>query len=51
MCCSKNSKALWLVLASVVIAVFATVTANIIARRCENRLIDEKDADIKECGC
>jgi hypothetical protein len=51
MCCGKNSKVLWLVAGSVLLAVFATITANLIARKCENRLLDEKDADMKECGC
>ncbi|MCL2845717.1 MAG: hypothetical protein FWE23_09780 [Chitinivibrionia bacterium] len=51
MCCGKNSKVLGFVVLSVVVAVFATIVANLIARKCENQLLDEKDADIKECGC
>jgi hypothetical protein len=54
MCC-KEQKVFWIVLGSVLLAVVATVIALTIARGCEKRLLqkefDEKDSDIKECGC
>jgi uncharacterized protein YpmS len=44
-----------LILLSVALAVIATFVAIVISRQNERRLLekeeDEKDSDIKECGC